>query len=188
MKSVYRFLTLLSLLFLFAGNVWADEFTEAKATFEKAGLGHMFDYAYGYALFPLVGKGGFFVGGSYGEGRVYEQGNYVGDTRMIQASIGLQMGGTGFSQVIFFEDQRAFTEFISGDFEFEAEAQATALTASAGASASTSGSSAVASGTKENVAMAGAGFYKGMATYTITRGGLMYEASIGGQRFDFTRR
>ena len=180
----------LAVLFLLCSvsTVFADEYDETRTMFEQAGVGSLFNSAYGYALFPLIGKGGFVVGGAYGEGRVYEQGQYVGDTKMIQASIGFQLGGTGFSQVIFFEDQRALAQFISGDFEFEAEAQATVLTASAGASAGTAGSSATASGGKNNAAIADGGYNKGMATYTITKGGLMYEASIGGQKFSFNRQ
>ena len=187
MNFLFRSVFIFMMLMVSASLVIADEFDETRTMFENAGIGHLFESAYGYALFPTIGKGGFFVGGAYGEGRVYEQGRHVGYSSMIQASIGFQMGGTGFSQVIFFEDQRAFAEFVSGNFEFEAEAQATVLTAAAGASASTGGSSAVASGTKNNVAIAGAGYNKGMATFTITKGGLMYEASIGGQKFSFNR-
>ena len=180
---------LITLILVFSVTLAAaDEFIETRELFENAGITTLFETAYGYALFPTIGKGGFVVGGAYGEGRVYEQGRYVGDTKMIQASIGFQLGGTGFSQVVFFEDQRAFAEFVSGNFEFEAEAQATVLTAAAGASASTGGSSAVASGTKNAVAISGAGYSNGMATFTITKGGLMYEASIGGQKFSFSRR
>lgn len=168
--------------------VLADNYTETKQMFVEAGVGELFNSAYGYALFPLIGKAGFVVGGAYGEGRVYEQGEYVGDTNMIQASIGFQLGGTGFAQVIFFQDQRALAHFVSGDFEFEAEAQATVLTAAASVSAGTAGSSATASGGQNNAAIADGGYNKGMATYAITKGGLMYEASIGGQKFSFTRR
>lgn len=186
MKGVRGFLVL---LLIFSGSpVFADEYDDTRKIFEQAGVSELFNSAYGYALFPFIGKAGFVVGGAYGEGRVYEKGQHVGYTRMIQASVGFQLGGSGFSQVIFFQDQRAFAQFISGDFEFEAEAQATVLTAAAGASASTAGSSATASGGKNNVAIADGGYNKGMATYTITRGGLMYEVSIGGQKFSFNRR
>ena len=188
MKYVLRSVLIVLMLVMSVTFVAADGYDETKQMFENAGITELFKTAYGYALFPTIGKGGFVVGGSYGKGRVYEQGRYVGDASMIQASIGFQFGGTCFSQVVFFEDQRAFAEFVSGNFEFEAEAQATVLTAAAGASASTGGSSAVASGTKNDVAISGAGYNKGMATYTITKGGLMYEASIGGQKFSFTRR
>ena len=147
----------------------------------------MFNSAYGYALFPTIGKAGFVVGGAYGKGRVYEQGKHIGNTSMTQATVGFQLGGAGFSQVVFFEDKRALNEFTNGNFEFGAEAQATAITAAAGASANTSGSSATASGGKNNATTAGAGYNKGMATFTITKGGLMYEVSVGGQKFSFTK-
>jgi len=188
MNIIYRSL-ILAVVFVFCpGSSWADKYDDTRRIFEDGGIGEMFESAYGYALFPTIGKGGFVVGGAYGEGRVYEQGNYVGDTKMVQGSIGLQLGGTGFSQVVFFEDQRAFAEFVSGNFEFGAEAQATVLTAAANAKFNTAGSSATASGTKNNAAIGSTGYNKGMATFTITKGGLMYEASIGGQTFSFTRR
>ena len=175
-------------LVLFCSSAWADKFDETKAIFEKAGIADMFETAYGYALFPTIGKGGFVVGGAYGKGRVYEQGRYVGDSEMFQGSIGFQLGGTGFSQVVFFQDKRAFAEFVSGNFEFGAEAQATVLTAAAKATFNTGGSSATASGTKNNAAIGSTGYNKGMATFTITKGGLMYEASLGGQKFSFASR
>ena len=120
-------------------------------------------------------------------GRVYQGGKVIGDTSMTQATIGFQLGGSGFSQVIFFEDQRALNEFTDGRFEFGADAQAVALTAAVGGSAKSSGSSATASGGKNNADTIGM-YYKGMATFTITKGGLMYEASVGGQKFTFKPR
>jgi len=188
MKLLCQMMMIVFFFTLQVTPVWADQYEKTRKMFENAGIASLFESAYGYALFPIIGKAGFVVGGAYGEGRVYEQGNYVGDTKMMQASIGFQLGGNGFSQVVFFQDQRALAYFVSGDFEFEAEAQATVLTAAAGVSAGTGGSSATASGGMNNVAIADGGYYKGMATYTITKGGLMYEASIGGQRFSFSRR
>ena len=148
----------------------------------------MFASAHGYALFPTIGKAGFFLGGAYGEGRVYTQGEFIGDTSMMQATIGWQLGAAGYSQVIFFQTSADLDNFTSGSFEFGAEAQVTVLTAAAKASANTSGSSATASGGKNNASIGSSGYYKGMATYTITKGGAMYEASLGGQKFNFTRR
>ena len=112
----------------------------------------------------------------------------IGDTSMTQATIGFQLGGSGFSQIVFFQDKRALSEFINGNFEFGANVHAVVLTAAAGASANTGGSSASASGGKNNAATGSSGYNKGMATFTITKGELMYEASIGGQKFGFTRR
>ena len=117
-----------------------------------------------------------------------QQGKHIGNTSMTQATVGFQLGGAGFSQVIFFQDKRALSEFTRGNFEFGAEAQATALTAAAGASARTVGSSAVASGGKNNATIGSAGYHKGLATFTITKGGLMYEASVGGQKFTYTQK
>jgi len=175
------------LLSLSASQAWADKYSETKKMFSDAGIASHFDSAYGYALFPTIGKAGFVVGGAYGEGRVYEQGKYIGDTVMTQGTVGFQIGGAGFSQVVFFQDQRALTEFTNGNFEFGAEVSAVALTAAAGAAANTAGSSTTASGGKNNANTKGAGYNKGMATYTITKGGAMFEASVGGQNFEFTR-
>jgi len=186
MKLITRiFLTVLLLVPIFS-SARADEYAATKKMFVDAGIGQMFDSAYGYALFPTIGKAGFVVGGAYGEGRVYEKGRPIGKTTMTQATIGFQLGGSGFSQVIFFQDKRALDEFVRGNFEFGADVQAVALTAAAGATTGTTGSSATASGGKNNADIANPGYYKGMATYTITKGGLMYEASVGGQKFTFT--
>ena len=188
MKLILRSTLLILFLSVVATLASADEFTETKKMFEDAGASNMFGSAYGYALFPTIGKVGFVVGGAYGEGRVYEQGKHVGDTKMTQATIGFQLGGEGFSQVVFFQDKRALGEFINGNFEFGADVQAVVLTAAAGVSANTSGSSATASGGKNNASTGSGGYNKGMATFTISKGGAMYEASVGGQKFSFTRR
>lgn len=187
MRYIFRMMMITLLLSLFATQAWADKYSETKQMFSDAGIASLFDSAYGYALFPTIGKAGFVVGGAYGEGRVYERGKYIGDTAMTQATIGFQLGGSGFSQVVFFQDQRALTEFTNGNFEFGAEVSAVALTAAAGAAANTAGNSATASGGKNNANTKGAGYNKGMATYTITKGGAMFEASVGGQNFKFTR-
>lgn len=188
MKNFLRSTLLLLLISLVSSTAWADEFSETKQMFEEAGVSNIFNSAYGYALFPTIGKVGFVVGGAFGKGRVYKQGEYYGDTKMTQASIGFQLGGSGFSQVVFFKDQRAFDEFITGSFEFGVGAQVVALTAAASASGNTGGSSATASGGKNNAVTDGHGYNKGMATYTITKGGLLYDVSVGGQAFSFTKR
>lgn len=187
MKMFFR--TALILLFsLVATSVLANsDYVETKRMFEDAGASDMFDTAYGYALFPTIGKAGFVVGGAYGKGRVFKQNEYVGETAMTQATIGIQLGGSGFSQVVFFQDERAFNEFTTGKFEFGAEVQAVALTAAAGASTNTSGNSTSASGGKNNANTLGQ-YNKGMATFTITKGGLMYEVSVGGQKFSFKKK
>lgn len=166
----------------------ADDYSDTIDLFKKAGdAGHYLKNAYGYAVFPTVGKAGFFIGGAYGEGKVFEQGKDIGETTLIHASIGFQLGGEAFSEIIFFEDKRALDEFISGNFEFSAQAQAAIITAGASASATTTGSSAGASGGKNDAVTAGT-YYKGMSTFIILKGGLMYEASIGGQKFSYTAK
>jgi lipid-binding SYLF domain-containing protein len=163
----------------------ADEYTDTTKIFANAGAsGSFFKNAYGYAVFPTIGKAGVGIGGAYGKGRVYEQGKHIGDTSMTQLSVGFQLGGEGFSQIIFFQDARSLKEFTSGNFEFSAEASAVAITAAAGATASTSGSSAGASGGKNDATTAGK-YYKGMATFTVAKGGLMYQATVAGQKFSY---
>jgi lipid-binding SYLF domain-containing protein len=103
-----------------------------------------------------------------------------------QVTVGFQLGGQAFSQIILFEDKRAFNDFTSGNFEFGAQATAVALTAAAGAEASTQGSGTNVSGGKNDASISSTGFTKGMAIFTIAKGGLMYEASIGGQKFKYT--
>jgi lipid-binding SYLF domain-containing protein len=173
-------------LALAAAPVFADEYDDTVAMFKDAGeSGAFFKKSYGWAVFPTIGKGGLGVGAAHGSGRVYEKGKYVGDAKMNQLSVGLQAGGQAFSQIIFFEDKRSFDEFTSGSFEFEATAQAIAITAAAGATTSTTGTSAGASGGKNNATTAGGGFHKGMAVFTIAKGGLMYQAAVGGQKFSY---
>lgn len=162
-----------------------DKYASALQTFKKAGKSStFFDQSYGYALFPTIGKGAIGVGGAHGSGRVYVNGEVVGKTSMTQVTVGLQLGGQSYSQIIFFQDKRAFDEFTSGHFEFGAQATAVAVTAGASAQASTGGTGAGASTSKKNATTAGK-YYKGMAVFTIAKGGLMYEASIGGQKFSY---
>lgn len=164
--------------------VHADGFSETIETFKNALNPVFFDKSYGYAVFPSIGKGGMGIGGAHGKGRVYEKGGYVGDTTMTQLTIGFQLGGQAYSQMIFFEDERAFKEFTSGNFEFGAQATAVAITAGASASATTTGTGTGVSSSKDT-AKAGGDYVKGMAVFTIAKGGLMYEATIGGQKFTY---
>jgi len=169
-----------------AAAAWADSYDDAIALFKNAGQSAaFFNKSYGFAVFPTIGKGGLGIGGAHGKGRVYRQGKPVGDTSMTQVSVGLQAGGQAYSQIIFLQDQRAFDEFTSGKFAFDASVNAVAITASAGASAGTTGSTAGASGGKNDATTAG-GFQKGMAVFTIVKGGAMYEASVAGQKFSYT--
>jgi lipid-binding SYLF domain-containing protein len=186
MQMITRIFALALLSLGFAAPAMADRYAETIELFKNAGdSSYFFGHSYGYAVFPTVGKAGIGIGGARGEGRVYRGGAYVGDTTLTQLSIGFQLGGQAYSQIIFFEDQRAFEEFTSGNFEFGAQASAVVVTAAASAGAGTTGASAGASGGKKDAVTAGQ-YYKGMATFIIAKGGLMYEASIGGQKFSYT--
>ena len=164
---------------------WAGDYDDTIKVFKNAGeSGDFFGKNYGYAVFPTIGKGGFGIGGAHGSGRVYAKGKYVGDTSMTQVTIGFQLGGQAYSQIIFFQDKRAYDEFTGGNFEFGAQATAVAITAGASATASTSGSSAGSSAGKNDASTVGQ-YNKGMAVFTVAKGGLMYEASIGGQKYTY---
>lgn len=171
---------------VFSNPAHADDFTNTIETFNKSEVVQPFyKNAYGYAVFPTIGKGGIGIGGSYGTGQVYRGGKVTGETSLIKGTIGFQLGGQAFSQVIFFEDKRAYDEFTSGEFEFDASASAVAITAGAQAKAGTEGATAGTSAGPATGAQAKASYHKGMVVFVHTKGGLMYEASIGGQKFSF---
>lgn len=165
----------------------ADKYEDALNSFRNAGeSGAFFESAYGYALFPTIGKAGFGVGGAHGEGKVYSQGEAIGKTKMTQLTIGLQLGAQGYSQIIFFENEAALEQFTSGNFEFGAQATAVAITAGVSAEANTGGGTAAGiSGGRNDAATTSLGYRKGMAVFTVAKGGLMYEASLGGQKFKY---
>lgn len=191
----FRFMSLLAafpLGFLATAALASSEndrkYEETVKVFREAGeSGGYFKTAYGYAVFPTIGKGGIGVGGAYGKGRVYEKARYVGDVSMTQLSVGFQLGGQAYSMIIFFQDKRAFDEFTRGEFEFSAQANAVAITAGASAQASTAGSSAGVSGGRKDATTVGK-YNKGMAIFTVARGGLMYEASLAGMKFKYMPR
>ncbi len=182
--------TLIVALSLIA-SVWvlrahADAYDDTIELFKNAGQSAaFFDNSFGYAVFPTVGKGGLVVGAARGTGRVFKKGKPVGEVTMTQVSVGAQLGGQAFSQIIFLQDQRAFDEFTSGGFEFGAGVSAVAITASVSARAGTTGSNAGASGGSRNAVTAG-DYHKGLAVFTIAKGGAMYEASVAGQKFRYT--
>ena len=140
---------------------------------------------YGYAVFPLVAKAGYVVGGSYGKGQVYHLGRVTGKSSVIEGSIGFQAGGEAFSEIIFFQDRRAYEEFTSGNFEFGASAEAVAIVVGAEAQAGTAGTGAGASRSLSSGVQAETHYIKGMATFVHAQGGLMLGVAIGGQRFSF---
>ena len=117
--------------------------------------------------------------------RIVVKGVHVGDTSMTQVTVGLQLGGEAYREIIFFEDQRAFDEFTSGHFEFGAAASAVAITAGASAKASTGGGSTAGANKGKGNAKTAGGYYKGMATFQVAKGGLMGGVNVGGQKFSY---
>jgi lipid-binding SYLF domain-containing protein len=109
----------------FSSLAQADSFTNTIEVFKKSpAVQPFFKNAYGYAVFPTVGKGGIGIGGAYGNGQVYRAGKVTGTTSLVKATIGFQLGGQAFSEIIFLQDQRAYDDFTSGNFEFDAAASA----------------------------------------------------------------
>jgi lipid-binding SYLF domain-containing protein len=139
---------------------------DAKVEFIKADklIKNLFENAYGYAIFPNVGKGGIGIGGAAGNGAVYQKGSLVGLAKMSQITIGFQWGGQAYREVIFFEDEESMNRFKEDRVELSAQASAIALT----------------EGVSANVK-----YKNGVMIFTQGKGGLMYEASVGGQKFKF---
>jgi lipid-binding SYLF domain-containing protein len=163
-----------------------DDYRDAITRFNSAPVVEpYFKNAYGYAVFPWVGKGGAVVGAAYGEGRVYRHHKYVGSSNMYQLSVGAQLGGQAYSEVIFFKNKEAYDEFTGGSFQFDASASAVVITASLHAKTGSTGRSAGASGSAKTKQLR-SGYINGMAVFTHVLGGLMYEASLAGQQFSFT--
>ena len=122
------------------------------------------DESYGYVVFPKITKAGIGIGGAAGRGIVFQDHEVIGTSRLKQASFGLQLGGQQYSEVILFKDKKSFQRFINGNLKFDAQATAVALKKGAALDAS---------------------YYKGVVVFTMVNGGLMYEASIGGQYFSY---
>jgi len=136
------------------------------ATFKEKNdkMNSYFEDSYGYVVFPSVGKGGIVLGGAHGRGIVYEKGALIGAAKMTQVTLGFQWGGQAFSEVIFFKDKAALDSFKKSELEFSGQASAVAVTLGASADIA---------------------YENGVAVYTHTKGGLMYEASLGGQKFNY---
>lgn len=185
MKRTARWF-LAALVLLWGAAAVADDYTDAAQLFKNAGESReFFNSSYAYVVFPTVGEGAFVVGGAHGKGRAYVHGSYTGDASVTQVSVGFQAGGQAYSMIVFFQDKRAFDEFAKGNYEFGADVQAVAITAAAGASAGTSGASAGASGGMKDATTAGK-YYKGMAVFTIVKGGALYKAAVAGMKFKYT--
>src|SRR5450432_303143 len=190
MKNLLRTLALVPLLILSMGVAHArGNYAETISIFKNAGAsGTFFARSYAYAVFPTVGSGAFVVGGAYAKGRVYVHGVHTGNVTMAQVSVGFQAGGKAYSEIIFFEDKRARDEFESGNFEFGADVSVVAVTAGANAGAATNGASAGVSVGQNDATTRGRLYQKGMAVFTVAKGGLMYSASIAGQKFTYSKR
>ena len=139
---------------------------DAKIEFIRADplLKTLFDKAYGYTIFPNVGKGAMVVGAAAGNGPTYEKGKLIGIASMTQVTVGFQTGGQAYREVIFFENKKALDRFKSNNIEFSAQASAIAITEGA---------------------LANVKYVDGVMIFAQTKGGLMYEASLGGQKFKF---
>lgn len=146
-----------------------SEAKQAISKFKKKDpkMNVFFDKALGYAVFPSVGKGGMGIGGAYGKGVVFKKGRVIGYSSLVQVTFGFQLGGQVYSEIIFFKDRKALNRFIEGNFELGAQASAVAIKAGAAANVD---------------------YNNGVAIFTMAKGGLMYEASVGGQKFDFERK
>ncbi len=143
-----------------------EDVADTVAVFKKtdSSLQAFFEKSAGYAVFPRVAKGAIGVGAAHGEGQLFERGKLAGRTELSQVTIGFQLGGQVYSEVIFFEDEKTLKDFKEGNVEFSAQVSAVAA----------------AEGASKN-----AKYKLGVAVFTIARGGLMYEASIGGQKFSY---
>jgi lipid-binding SYLF domain-containing protein len=173
-------------LLLASTAAYAGKCADTVTMFRNAGQSAPFiSKSYGYAVFPTVGEAGFIIGGAHGSGCVYAQRKYVANTSVTQVSAGFQAGAKAYSQIVFFEDKRSFDEFATGTFEFSAGVSATAITAGASASAGTQGATSSASGGKNDATTATGGYQKGVAVFVITKGGLMYTATVAGQKFTY---
>ena len=171
MKKLLIFSMLFTLSFVLFGQTNKDkeiisEGKEAKKSLLELdkGMDNFFNSAYGYVIFPNVGKGGLGVGGASGNGAVYKQGKLVGMAKLSQVSIGFQAGGQSFREIVFFETKAGFDRFTENKIEFAA--QVSAVAAAAGVSAD-------------------AKYVEGVAVFTMAKGGLMYQASVGGQKFKY---
>ena len=173
MKQTLKTLTIFGLILLTATAAFAKRDKALKENTENAmeiledadsKLEEWFDDAYGYAIFPSVYKGGIGFGGARGKGEVYEKGKFIGEARLTQGSFGLQLGFQAYIEIIFFEKKSNLLNFKKSKFELSAQASAVAAAEGAAANAK---------------------YEHGVVIFTVAKGGLMYEASVGGQKFEF---
>lgn len=170
MKTRITIIAFLLSAFSLTSFAQKNDVGEAKKTIKEfkekdPGMANFFSSAVGYAVFPGIGKGGLGVGGAGGKGTLFKGGTAVADTKMSQVTIGFQAGGQKYAEVIFFENEKTYKDFVSGNFEFAAQVSAVALASGASADAK---------------------YKDGLLVVTMAIGGLMYEASVGGQKFKVT--
>ncbi len=188
MRNLHKTWALVALIALPPAVATASRDSDTASLFRNSNQSsEFFHKSYGYAVFPTIGKGGLGIGAAHGSGHVYANGRLIGRVTMNQVSVGFQAGGEAYSEIIFFRDKGALDDFTSGHFEFSADAGAIAITASADLSVGTTGVDAGASIAKKDAATAGE-FNHGMAVFTIAKGGLMYNATIAGQKFSYSGR
>jgi len=177
MKTMKLLISALSLLaaLVFTNGAAADEIDQAKLTAEvqdaikafkadDSSITNLFKKSVGYVVFPTAGKGGFIVGGAHGTGQVYEGDKLIGNSKMSQVTVGAQIGGQGFAEIIFFETKEALAKFKEGGYSFNAQVGAVAAAEDASLNAK---------------------YVDGVLVVTKTKGGLMAEATVGGQKFTF---
>jgi lipid-binding SYLF domain-containing protein len=173
MKTISKTITTLLFVFLSVSLASASRDEKLKETSAYAiellkdtdsKLKDWFKNAYGYVIFPNVGKGGFGIGGAFGKGEVYQNGKFLGEARLTQGTIGLQMGGQLYTEVIFFNKKENLSNFKESRYAFSVQVSAVAAAEGAAANAK---------------------YEHGVAVFTLAKGGLMYEASVGGQKFKF---
>jgi lipid-binding SYLF domain-containing protein len=173
MKTIIKTLSLLVFLSSVASTAMADRDKRLKETSAEAleilketdsKLNDWFEEAYAYAIFPNVGKAGIGFGAAFGKGEVYEKGKFIGEARISQGSFGFQLGGQVYTEIIFFKEKKNLRNFKESRFTLSAQASAVAAAEGAAANAK---------------------YEHGVAVFTVAKGGLMYEASVGGQKFKF---
>jgi lipid-binding SYLF domain-containing protein len=173
MKQIRRTTALAVLLVTALGvdlRVRGDELKtdseQAMEALQKAdsSLKKLIDDSVGYVIFPGIGRGGFIIGGERGKGLVYQKGKVVGEAKVTEINIGAQVGGESYSELILFETAEALRDFKASNWEMSAKVNAVAASEGAAKNAK---------------------FQQGVAVFTLSRGGLMVQATVGGQKFKF---
>jgi lipid-binding SYLF domain-containing protein len=148
------------------GDELKTDSEQAMEALQKAdsSLKKLIDDSVGYVIFPGIGRGGFIIGGERGKGLVYQKGKVVGEAKVTEINIGAQVGGESYSELILFETSEALRDFKASNWEMSAKVNAVAA----------------AEGAAKN-----AKYQQGVAVFTLSKGGLMVQATVGGQKFKF---